>query len=150
MLIFSILKSHSVIPDHDPLMFIPRGKWKYNLGLFQQNFKWSDQAFKGPFCDPIMFLWHSFTHKTSLGEGKKKLLLRANGFQKAVGRSGIYIYIFFNIFCQNYLKNHDFFLARFAWTFSFKFLSKKWLILQYLGVKQKKLCKWGKSGRSGP
>ncbi len=41
-----------------------------------------------------------------LGEGKNNPVLRANGFQKAVGRSVRHILKknFFYIFCQNYRK----------------------------------------------
>ena len=77
-------------------------------------------------------------------------VLWANGFQKAVGRSSIFFFLFFFTFFKITLKNCVFFLARFARNFSFNFLSKKWLILQFNWGVKKKLTKWEKKRSVGP
>ena len=85
---------------------------------------------------------------------EKNPVLRANRFQKAVGRSGEFFFFFYFFFYRTDLKSacksKNFPLTSLTF-FRTNFCSKKWLILLNFFVKKKRNSANGqKSGRSGP
>ncbi len=79
-----------------------------------------------------------YNEKYRLGEGKKKHVLRANWFQKAVGRSCFFLNFFFTFFCKITRENHDFFLLASLEIFDSNFCSKNGWFYTFGSKKKKK------------
>ncbi len=82
------------------------------------------------------------TNRLLRRRGNKLFYGRTDSKKRSVGWSVGHIFYFFYILCQNYPKTIMIFSCSLRSKFSFKFLSKKGMILQYLGVKQGFLFSW--------